>query len=361
MLQRDGLLLDHREDFLQAGVGHLGVDDAGVRQHRAGERGELGRGQRAERLHVDVRHLPLVEPGVGLVHGADLELRDDVGDGQDLAPVRGRPAEQAEVVAHGLGEVAALLVFLDEGAPVALGHLARTVGLEDERDVGVLRRLDAEGLEELEVLRGIGEVVLAADHVRDLHLDVVDHVDEMEDRLAVGAEDHEVAILGALDATADQVIEHHRGGVDLLDLLLQVVVEDRRAGALETQPPGAVLLVGPPLVGQLLELGAVQLVALGLEVRAEIAAHAGTFVPVHPQPVHGIQDHLQEGVGVALLIGILDAQDELPASVPGVEPIEQGRAGAADMEEPGGAGRETHADGGHAQGIDGKPSQGEVI
>ena len=59
------------------------------------------------------------------------------------------PAEQAEVVADGGREVAALLVVLDEGALVALGHLARAVGLEDERDVGVLRRFDAEGLEEL--------------------------------------------------------------------------------------------------------------------------------------------------------------------------------------------------------------------
>ena len=42
-------------------------------------------------------------------------------------------------------------------------------------------------------------MVLAADHVRDLHLDVVDDVDEVEDRFAVRAEDHEVAVFDAGD------------------------------------------------------------------------------------------------------------------------------------------------------------------
>ena len=256
------------------------------------------------------------------MHRGDLELLDDFFDRQHFLAVGGRPAEQAEVVADGGREVAALLVFLDEGALVALGHLARAVGLQDERDVSVNGRLGAEGLEELEVLRGVGEVVLAADHVGDLHLDVIDDVDEVEDRFAVGTEDHEVAILDAGDLSADHVVQHHRDGVDFLVILLQVIVVGGGAGALEAEPPSAVLFVGAALGGEFLELGLIEFRALRLEVRAKFAADFGAFVPIHAEPAHRVEDHLQEGLGVTLLVRVLDAEDELAARVAGVEPVE---------------------------------------
>ena len=197
------------------------------------------------------------------------------------------------------------------------------------------------------VLRGVGEVVLAADHVGDLHLDVVDHVDEVEDRLAVGTEDHEVAVLDAFDLPADEVVQHHRRGVDLLVVFLQVFVVGGGAGAFEAQPPGAVLLVGAALGGEFAQLRLVEFRALGLEIRTVRAADLGAFVPVHAEPAHRVEDHLQEGVGVALLVRVLDAEDELAARVAGVEPVEQGRTGASDVEEAGGAGGEADADLGH--------------
>ena len=183
-------------------------------------------------------------------------------------------------------------------------------------------RLGAEGLEELEVLRGVGEVVLAADHVGDLHLDIVDDVDEVEDRFAVGAEDHEVAILDARDLSADHVVQHHRGGVDFLVILLQVIVVGGGASAFEAKPPSAVFFVGASLGGELLELGLIEFGALRLEVRTEVAADLGAFVPIHAEPAHRVENHLQEGVGVTLFVGVLDAEDELAARVAGVEPVE---------------------------------------
>ena len=269
-----------------------------------------------------MRHLPLVEARVGLVHRGDLELLDDLFDWQHFLAVGGRPAEQAEVVADGGREVAALLVFLDEGALVALGHLARAVGLEDERDVSVNGRLGAEGLEELEVFRGVGEVVLAADHVGDLHLDVIDDVDEVEDWLAVGAEDHEVAVLDARDLSADHVVQHHWDGVDFLVILFQVIVVGWGACAFEAEPPGAVLFVSAAFGGELLELGLIEFGTLRLEVGTKFAADFGAFVPIHAEPAHRIEDHLQEGLRVALLVRVLDAEDELTARVAGVEPVE---------------------------------------
>ena len=207
-------------------------------------------------------HLTLVEAGIGLVDCGDLELADDLFDRQHFLAVGWRPAEQAEVVTDGGGQVAALLVFLNQGALIAFRHLARAVGLEDERNVTVPRRGGAEGLEKLEVFRGVGEVVLAADHVRDLHLDVVDDVDEVEDWFAIGAENHEVAIFDTGDLPADHVIEYHRGGVDFFVILLQVIVVGGGAGAFEAEPPGAVLFVGAAFGSELLELCFIEFGAL---------------------------------------------------------------------------------------------------
>ena len=61
--------------------------------------------------------------------------------------------------------------------------------------MGVARRLDAEGAEERDVLGGVGKMILAADDVGDFHFQVVDHVDEMKHRLAVGADDDEIRVL----------------------------------------------------------------------------------------------------------------------------------------------------------------------
>ena len=47
--------------------------------------------------------------------------------------------------------------------------------------------------------------------------------------------------------------------------------------------------------------------------------------------------------GAAFLIGVLDAQNKNPALAAGVQPVEQGRAGPAHVQETGGTGRETDA------------------
>jgi hypothetical protein len=84
-----------------------------------------------------------------------------------------------------LRQESAPLVLLDQRALVALRHLARAILFQDERNVRVGRHRRAEGLEQLHVLARVGKVILAADHVRDLHGDVVDDVHEVEHRVAV--------------------------------------------------------------------------------------------------------------------------------------------------------------------------------
>ena len=50
-----------------------------------------------------------------------------------------------------------------------------------------MRRLHAERLEQRDVLGGVAQMVLAADDVGDVHLQIVNHIHEMKHRLAVAS------------------------------------------------------------------------------------------------------------------------------------------------------------------------------
>ncbi len=69
------------------------------------------------------------------------------------------------------------------------------------------------------------------------------------------------------------------------------------------------------------------------------------FVVIEPQPLHALEDRV-DGLGRgALAVGVLDAQDERAAMASCVQPAEQGRADAADVQHAGGTGGEAGADG----------------
>ncbi len=57
-----------------------------------------------------------------------------------------------------------------------------------------------------------------------------------------------------------------------------------------------------------------------------------------PQPLHAIQDHLDGLIGGALPVGIFDAQDEAPTLAACVEPAEQRRADATNVQQSRGLG-----------------------
>ena len=74
-------------------------------------------------------------------------------------------------------------------------------------------------------------------------------------------------------------------------------------------------------------------------------ADLGPFVPVQAEPAEAVEDRLQRRLGhVPLLVGVVDAEDELPAVLAGEQPVEQGRADAADVQVAGRAGGEAGAD-----------------
>ena len=168
-------------------------------------------------------------------------------------------------------------------------------------------------------------MIFAANDVRDAHLDVVHDVDEMEHRLAVGAHDDETRIgLLAIGEFADDVAGDHVG--------------DRHRLAGHAELDRALVLVRQILVEQFLNSALVNLAALRLKIRAAIAlallhgaARHRPFVPVKAEPAQAVEDHIDRLAAVAGVVGVLHAQHKRAAGVPGIKPVEQRRASAANV------------------------------
>src|SRR5262245_38863640 len=58
----------------------------------------------------------------------------------------------------------------------------------------------------------------------------------------------------------------------------------------------------------------------------------GALIPLHSHPSKSVQDGLQCLLAMTLLIGIIDAQQELTAVAPSKQPIENRRAHTANMQ-----------------------------
>src|SRR6266571_218524 len=86
------------------------------------------------------------------------------------------------------------------------------------------------------------------------------------------------------------------------------------------------------------------MVTLRLEIRAIGTADFRAFIPVDTEPAEAVEDRLQRFGSVAFGVGVINAEDELPAHPPCQQPIEQGGADAADVQVPGWARCETGAD-----------------
>ena len=76
----------------------------------------------------------------------------------------------------------------------------------------------------------------------------------------------------------------------------------------------------------------VDLIALTLEIRTEIAANMRAFVPVQSQPAQTVVNRRGSFFRVARFVGILDSEHEHAAVMPREEPIEQCGPRAADVQ-----------------------------
>jgi carbon-monoxide dehydrogenase medium subunit len=66
------------------------------------------------------------------------------------------------------------------------------------------------------------------------------------------------------------------------------------------------------------------------------------LVPIQPQPGHAVEDGIDGVLGGPDLVRVFDAEDEFSSRMPRQEPVEKGRAGAADVQKPRRAGGKTN-------------------
>ena len=136
---------------------------------------ELGVGQPQQVLMVEPVELLGVEHGVAAADAVEREGRDELVTGEQLpVALARRPAEQRQEVHHRVRQIAERRVLRDGRGAVALAQ-PLLVGPHDERHVRKRRRGRAERLVEQHLLRRVRDVVVAAHHVRDPHVDVVNH------------------------------------------------------------------------------------------------------------------------------------------------------------------------------------------
>ncbi len=339
------------------------------RRARRQARGEaslvLVRVESEDVLVVEPVQLRLVEHGGAGREPGKIELGDQPLQRHDLL-VAVRPGEQGEVVGDRLRQIAELAVVPDGGGAVALGELA-AVGSQDERVVSVSWRRALEGGEQHQLPRRVGEVVVAADDVRDAHVAIVDGGGEVVGRQTVGAHDDEVAddVGGEGDPAADEVVDAHLAVRDTEPDGGRLAGRHPALHLFRRQPQAAAVVerhaaLRQTLGAQLLETrlaaeavvglaGAHELVGgldvarqtLTLPVRAVRAATVGALVPGEAQPRHVVEDGgLVAGVG-ARRVGVFDAQHEDTAMVAREQVVEQRRARRADVQRTCGARRET--------------------
>ena len=325
---------------------HERVETASERRRREPGGGKTLRKFRLERVVRLARDVFAVHPeqflevetrrrGLAAVEGEGL---DELLAAHHLAVVSGRPAEEHEEVEERLRQVPLFLELADERRAVAL-RVGLALRVHDHRQVRVLRHGRAEGLEDLDVLEGVLDVVVAADDVRDALLDVVHDVGDVEDGRTVGTDDDEILRVFGL------LLHVPLHEVVVLDAaFLRHAEEDDFAGLLLARGGVHGLLDG--LVGgarreELLHGGEV----VGGVVR--LVDHL--FVVVEAEPRHRVEHLVDRLLRGAHEIGVLDAQEELSADVAGVEPVEDGGADVADVDGTGWRRGETDSDVGHGK------------
>ena len=169
---------------------------------------QLGRRHPPQVLAVQPGELGDVEHRAAERDPLEREGLDELLERELLALVRHRPAHERQVVEQRLREEAGLAVEVEAHRVLALRDL-RAVGVAQQRQVAEDRRLPAEALVEPRVLRQRREPLLGADHVRDAHQVVVDHVGQVVGRKAVALQQDLVVDLRVVDrdVAAQQVVD----------------------------------------------------------------------------------------------------------------------------------------------------------
>ena len=327
-----GALLQERGD--RGGIIRLVLD--ALADVRLCHGGECLRAHRADILAVEVAQLLNVEYGGGFGYAGYVEYLLHLVEGIYLPLAARTPPQQRHIVEHRVRQKALRDEILIRRVAVALGHFIMCVA-HDGGAVDVLGYLPAEALVQQVILRRGGEILAAAHDVRDAHEMVVHDIGKVVRRQTVALYEHLIVERGVLHGNVAEylVMERRRPlvgdalaydiGLALGGEAVALLLRQRAAGVVPAVKLARVLLalrplaeaaVGVPARNEQLGIFPVERAALGLDIRSDRTANVGPLVMLKMALRHSAVNYIHRALNEPPLIGVLDAQDELPAVSP---------------------------------------------
>src|SRR5437588_4552707 len=161
-------------------------------------------------------------------------------------------------------------------------------------------------------------MIFAANHVRDFHFDVVDHVHDMKNPRAVRVTDGHVRMRAWI------------GEIEIDFPANQIADDDVLAWRAKTQR--ALVFENMTAILKVFQVALVNVGALALKIRTEISADMRSFVPINTEPLESLVNRGRGFFGVAFDVRVFDSQHQFAAGVTRKQPVEQRGARTADME-----------------------------
>ena len=227
--------------------------------------------------------------------------------------------------------------------------------------MGELWYTGAECAIEQNLLWRVRDVIVATHDQRDLHVDVIGNDGHVVDRRLVRAQHHKIfdVLVGKRDALVYEVqplgrslrhLEPNDERFAARELLRLFLRREIGHATVETERQSPRIGVG----AQALELRewceiavrvstGEQSLGVGLMTLDVRALIDNGLIPHESEPFESFEDRAGAFVGAAGAVGVLDAQQEITVVLPCVEPVEEGGAGAAHVQETRGGWSEAHA------------------
>ena len=171
-------------------------------------------------MAVQTVELGEIEPRGGAADGIDIEPLDGLLGRDDLV-VAMTPTEPEEIIAQCFRQIAEVAIGVDREGAVAFRQLCAVLTV-DQRHVGEFRQRPAKRVVDLFLAEGVVQVVVAADHMGNAHIMVVDNDGQVVGWRAVGPQDYQIVELSIGDG----------------DLPLNAIMDSRRTLLRRFQPDG---------------------------------------------------------------------------------------------------------------------------
>ena len=318
---------------------------------------------------VDPFELGIVEAGGGAAEGGEIEafeqhraVRNRFDRQRSAQPrqqrndrLRFEPALAKRIAAERAEPLRKLALRADQQRLMREPrHLPRTVLYRDQRG------------KHLDLHCGIADMILAAQHLRDTHVEIVDRAGQHVEPAAIGTADDRIGQLRGVEflRAAHAIVPGNRRSVIELETPVRGDARGLLGGTLgcaQFERPAIVDRRQPASETDLaLELELLLRLVAGIDplrlaqrrkgafVQREPLRLAGLAIGLETQPCEIGADRLDIVLAAALGIGIVDTQQETPAALLGEHPVVQRSADIADMEPPGGR-RGEAGDIGHAR------------